>query len=84
MNLQGLNIDAVPAWVRWVAQDEDGSWWGHEFQPSAKPHDLFGGLWRQELGYEPIAPMGRGQPNPEWQAALYPIDTVRKALARRA
>ena len=22
-----------PAWMRWLAQDEDGKWWGYEHEP---------------------------------------------------
>ena len=24
---------AIPAWVRWLAQDSDGVWWGYSVEP---------------------------------------------------
>ena len=26
-------IGQLPGWVRWLAQDEDGSWWAFEVEP---------------------------------------------------
>jgi hypothetical protein len=23
----------IPAWVNWIAQDKDGSWWGYSVEP---------------------------------------------------
>jgi hypothetical protein len=30
-----LNVDDLPAWVQWLAQDSDGTWWAYEAE-----HDL--------------------------------------------
>ncbi len=25
--------EKVPSWVRWIAQDADGWWWGYKYKP---------------------------------------------------
>lgn len=27
------DIDGLPGWVAWMAQDADGVWWGYEVEP---------------------------------------------------
>lgn len=36
----------APAWVRWVAQDEDGAWWGYQVEPLRHDH----GWYENEVG----------------------------------
>ena len=33
MNLD-LDFNEFPAWVCWIAQDEDGTWWGFQVEPN--------------------------------------------------
>ena len=28
------DCNQFPAWMRWIAQDEDGIWWGYEHEPN--------------------------------------------------
>ena len=35
-----------PAWVNWLAQDADGTWWGYEIEPLR--HDT--GWYENEIG----------------------------------
>lgn len=39
------NID-YPAWVKWIAQDRDGSWWGY----SVEPLENHAGWYENEVG----------------------------------
>ena len=39
-------LNALPGWVRWIAQDADGTWWGYEVQPLQ--HDC--GWYENEVG----------------------------------
>lgn len=36
----------IPAWVRWLAQDSTGIWWGYE----AEPHRNDTGWYENEVG----------------------------------
>ncbi len=36
----------MPAWVQWLAQDADGTWWGYEVEPLQRDH----GWYENELG----------------------------------
>lgn len=41
-----LSTVAVPDWVRYVAQDSDGSWWGYSVEPLQNHR----GWYENELG----------------------------------
>jgi len=43
MNVSKLDL---PEWVRWVAQDADGVWWGYECEPLQHDH----GWYENEVG----------------------------------
>ncbi len=53
-----------PAWVRWIAQDADGAWWGYSVEPLQ--HDT--GWYENEVGR--CLALGRGEPNPDWRETL--------------
>jgi len=36
----------VPAWVRWLAQDSDGTWWGYSVEPLRNDN----GWYENEVG----------------------------------
>jgi len=53
----------IPAWVRWVAQDSSGAWWGYSVEPLR--HDS--GWYENEAGrYEYL---GAGGPQ-DWMHSL--------------
>ena len=58
----------MPEWVRWVAQDADGSWWAYEVEPLQ--HDT--GWYENEVGKQ--IKIGVTSPNSGWR------DTLRKRL----
>ena len=65
-DLTGVN---VPAWVRFIAQDSDGSWWGYSVEPLQNHR----GWYENELGKN-IRLMG-GVASANWQSMLlkYPF-----------
>lgn len=54
----------VPSWVSWIAQDEDGSWWGYEVEPQ----EYSRGWYENELGRRIHLKNDRN--NPFWQTTL--------------
>lgn len=51
---------ALPAWARWLAQDEDGTWWAYE----AEPNQQHNGWYENEVGR--VSRLGRTQPPEDW------------------
>jgi len=41
-----LSVVEVPEWVRYIAQDSDGSWWGYSVEPLQNHR----GWYENELG----------------------------------
>jgi len=29
-----VEFNEIPSWVRWLAQDKDGPWWGYQVEPN--------------------------------------------------
>ena len=57
-----------PAWVKWLAQDADGTWWGYE----AEPHQHDNGWYENECGrYKRLS---RAAQNPLWAKTLTKIN----------
>ena len=54
----------IPQWVRWLAQDADGTWWGYEVEP----HQHHQGWYENELGR--CYRIKKVNPNPDWQDSL--------------
>lgn len=54
----------LPAWVNWLAQDADGSWWGYE----AEPHQADQGWYENEVGRS--LRLGQATLNPHWVHSL--------------
>lgn len=46
MNPPAPDSENLPGWVRWLALDEDGSWWGYEAEPNLADH----GWYENEVG----------------------------------
>jgi hypothetical protein len=59
-----MQFDKVPDWVRWLAQDADGAWWGYE----AEPNQQDCGWYENEVGR--IVRLGIDTPPADWQATL--------------
>jgi len=41
-----MAFDKVPDWVTWLAQDDDGAWWGYEVEPNKQDY----GWYENEVG----------------------------------
>ena len=54
----------LPLWVRWVAQDKSGQWWGYEVEPN-EGHEVW---YENEVGR--YVRLHLGEPNPAWRSAL--------------
>lgn len=53
----------IPAWVRWIAQDSSGAWWGYSVEPLR--HDS--GWYENEAGR--YLSLGAGDPR-DWVHSL--------------
>jgi hypothetical protein len=56
-------VQLIPAWVRWIAQDSNGAWWGYSAEPLR--HDS--GWYENEAGR--YASLGTG-PALDWVHSL--------------
>ena len=54
----------LPAWVEWLAQDADGTWWAFEHEPNR--HEQ--GWYENEVGR--CVRVARSAPNPDWTQTL--------------
>ena len=54
----------MPSWVRWLAQDSDGSWWAYEAEPLQ--HDS--GWYENEVGRR--IRFGRSAVMGDWKGSL--------------
>ncbi|ODU49795.1 MAG: hypothetical protein ABS92_04935 [Thiobacillus sp. SCN 63-374] len=61
-----MNFDKVPEWVRWLAQDADGAWWGYEAEPNRQDY----GWYENEVGR--IVRLAQAAPPDDWEATLRP------------
>jgi hypothetical protein len=59
-----MTFDEVPGWVRWLAQDADGTWWAYEAEPNQQDH----GWYENEVGR--IVRLGQAAPPADWEATL--------------
>lgn len=57
----------LPGWVRWLAQDADGSWWAYE----AEPHQHHCGWYENEIGRS--MKILQDAPTADWQTSLRPV-----------
>ncbi|MGB0722199.1 MAG: hypothetical protein ACPGU7_07345 [Gammaproteobacteria bacterium] len=58
-----------PAWVRWVAQDRSGTWWGYE----AEPNQGDSAWYENEVGR--YIRLGDDPANPDWASTLTRVRT---------
>lgn len=59
-----LNGITIPDWVKWLAQDADGHWWGYEVQPQ----EFSQGWYENELGRRIC--LKKSSQNPKWANTL--------------
>jgi len=59
-----LASQTIPSWARWLAQDEDGTWWAYE----AEPNQQHNGWYENEVGR--IQRLGNSAPPTDWRAML--------------
>ncbi len=57
-------LETVPEWVRWLAQDADGVWWGYE----AEPLQYHQGWYENEVGRR--VRIQRDTPSSRWMETL--------------
>ena len=55
---------SIPDWVNWLAQDEDGAWWGY----SVEPLQHHKGWYENEVGQHIL--LGKEQQNNNWRSTL--------------
>lgn len=54
---------SIPTWVRWIAQDSSGSWWGYSVEPLRNDS----GWYENEVGR--YIQLGKTDPD-NWQNSL--------------
>lgn len=57
----------IPGWVRWIAQDADGTWWGYSVEPLPQTR----GWYENEVGQ--YVRLHCQDPNPDWRRSLHRI-----------
>lgn len=62
------NSFTLPSWVNYLAQDENGQWWGYE----AEPNQAHNGWYENEVGE--ILKLELGLCNTDWQQSLIKLD----------
>jgi len=58
---------SLPNWVKWIAQDKDGKWWGF----SDEPHEHHAGWYENEVGRYIF--IKQDIENEDWQKSLLKI-----------
>ena len=60
-------LQHIPEWVNWVAQDKDGAWWGYQVEPLQNHR----GWYENEVGRS--IRLAEADANPEWQDSLHKV-----------
>lgn len=68
---QGAPLQPHPPWVRWIAQDRSGAWWGYSVEPLR--HDS--GWYENEVGR--CVFLGRGEPR-GWERSLRAVPPAQR------
>ncbi len=58
------DLERLPEWVAWLAQDADGAWWGYEVEPL----QYHRGWYENEIGRR--VSLGQGVPDANWRESL--------------
>ena len=61
------DFSQFPAWVSWIAQDADGSWWGYEYEPNMADR----GWYENEVGRS--VPLGKSEYSVDWREEIYKV-----------
>ena len=61
------DFNQLADWVRWVAQDADGTWWGYEHEPNLA--DI--AWYENEVGRQ--LRLGQTRPSGDWTSTLRKI-----------
>lgn len=67
MSSKRIDFTQLPAWVLWLAQDADGSWWGYQHEPNQGDT----GWYENEVGQ--VIKLFDDEPQPDWLASLKKI-----------
>jgi len=59
-----VEFSEIPSWVCWIAQDEDGTWWGYQVEPNLSHQSWY----ENEVGNS--ARLGKGVRNSDWLSTL--------------
>ena len=59
-----VEFNEIPDWVCWIAQDEDGVWWGYQVEPNLSHHSWY----ENEVGR--CVRLGKEAKNPHWLSTL--------------
>ena len=59
-----FSLQQLPPWVRWIAQDRNGAWWGFEHEPNEGAVSWY----ENEVGR--YLEIFREEPNPAWRDTL--------------
>jgi hypothetical protein len=66
-NVPDITTDGLPFWVKFIAQDADGTWWGFEVEPLQSHHSWY----ENEVGRHKL--LSKEKPNPNWKSTLKAI-----------
>lgn len=69
INNHDLPLHELPKWVKWLAQDEDGAWWGYSVEPLEFCH----GWYENEVGMR--KKIKQSGTNPDWKNSLTKISS---------
>ena len=63
-----VDCNEFPDWVRWLACDEDGRWWGYEVEPNMSHN----GWYENEVGRSICLPDGavKACHGTDWQTSV--------------
>ena len=62
-----FDFNEIPGWVCWLAQDEDGAWWGYQVEPNLSYHSWY----ENEVGNSVCLAKGvKGVENSQWRLTL--------------
>jgi hypothetical protein len=57
----------LPDWVRWIAQDADGSWWAYEHEPNMSDS----GWYENEIGRSIY--LQKDQSDSQWRQKIHMV-----------
>jgi len=64
LRMMSVEFNEIPAWVCWIAQDEDGAWWGYQVEPNLSHQSWY----ENEVGNR--VRLGKGTRNSDWVSTL--------------